>query len=263
MDNFNDDLYPLALLMDELKHDDVSNRVDAMQKLDTIAIALGPERTRKELLPFLNDVAQDDEEEVFTVLASKLGDFIPLIGGHEYNEPLISILTILASMEEPLVRDRAIESLNKISLDLTNEEINGIFLNLIQNLSQGNWFLKKIAACGLYKAVIIKVDAATRQNLLKLYLKLVTDDYPMVRRASATNLPHLIDLLTEFTEQSPNDANKITNEDWEIISKMFQHLITDDQDSVKFLSVDVLISILEFFQKSMNTVLTLISYPVH
>lgn len=90
MDNFNDDLYPLALLMDELKHDDVSNRVDAMQKLDTIAIALGPERTRKELLPFLNDVAQDDEEEVFTVLASKLGDFIPLIGGHEYNEPLIS-----------------------------------------------------------------------------------------------------------------------------------------------------------------------------
>lgn len=249
MDNFNDDLYPLALLMDELKHDDISNRVDAMQKLDTIAIALGPERTRKELLPFLNDVAQDDEEEVFTVLASKLGDFIPLIGGHEYNEPLISILTILASMEEPLVRDRAIESLNKISLELTNEEINGIFLNLIQNLSQGNWFLKKIAACGLYKAVIIKVDAATRQNLLKLYLKLVTDDYPMVRRASATNLPHLIDLLTEFTEKSPNDANKITNEDWEIISKMFQHLITDDQDSVKFLSVDVLISILEFFQK--------------
>ena len=85
----------------------------------------------------------------------------------------------------------------------------------------------------------------------------------MVRRASATNLPHLIDLLTEFTEKSPNDANKITNEDWEIISKMFQHLITDDQDSVKFLSVDVLISILEFFQKLMNTVLTLISYPVH
>lgn len=249
MDNFNDDLYPLALLMDELKHDDVSNRVEAMQKLDTIAIALGPERTRKELLPFLNDVAQDDEEEVFTVLASKLGDFIPLIGGHEYNEPLISILTILASMEEPLVRDRAIESLNKISLDLTNEELNGIFLTLIQNLSQGNWFLKKIAACGLYKAVIINVDAATRQNLLKLYLKLVTDDYPMVRRASATNLPQLIDLLTEFTESSPNDANKITNEDWEIISKMFQHLITDDQDSVKFLSVDVLISILEFFQK--------------
>ena len=249
MNNFSDDLYPLALLMDELKHDDVSNRVEAMQKLDTIAIALGPERTRKELLPFLNDVAQDDEEEVFAVLANKLGEFIPLIGGHQYSEPLISILTILASMEEPLVRDKAIDSLNKISLELSDEEINGIFLTLIQNLSQGNWFLKKIAACGLYQSVIIRVDATTRQNLLKLYFKLVTDDYPMVRRASATNLPRLIDLLTEFTEHNPNDVNKITNEDWEIISKMFQHLIIDDQDLVKFLSVDVLISILEFFGK--------------
>lgn len=152
-------------------------------------------------------------------------------------------------MEEPLVRDKAIDSLNKISLELSDEEINGIFLTLIQNLSQGNWFLKKIAACGLYQSVIIRVDATTRQNLLKLYFKLVTDDYPMVRRASATNLPRLIDLLTEFTEHNPNDVNKITNEDWEIISKMFQHLITDDQDLVKFLSVDVLISILEFFGK--------------
>lgn len=122
---------------------------------------------------------------------------------------------------------------------------------------------EKIAACGLYQSVIIRVDATTRQNLLKLYFKLVTDDYPMVRRASATNLPRLIDLLTEFTEHNPNDVNKITNEDWEIISKMFQHLITDDQDLVKFLSVDVLISILEFSGKFMNTVLMLISYLVH
>ncbi|EGW31801.1 uncharacterized protein SPAPADRAFT_62392 [Spathaspora passalidarum NRRL Y-27907] len=253
MDNYNDDLYPLALLMDELKHDDVSNRVEAMQKLDTIAIALGPERTVKELLPFLNDVAQDDEEEVFAVLATKLGDFIPLIGGHENCEPLISILTILASMEEPLVRDKAIASLNKISLDLTNEELNGIFLNLIQNLSQGNWFSKKIASCGLFGSIILKVDSNTRKDLLKLYLKLICDDYPMVRRSAATNLPHLINLLTEFTETSPNDVNKINNQDWEIISKMFQHLINDDQDSVKFLSIDVLISILEFFNKINET----------
>lgn len=244
-----DNLYPLALLMDELKHDDVSNRVEAMQKLDTIAIALGPERTRKELLPFLHDVAQDDEEEVFTVLGAKLGEFVPLIGGHEYCEPLIEILTILASMEEPLVRDKAIESLNQISQELNQDEINNVFLGLITSLSQGNWFLKKIASCGLYKAVIIRVDANTRKELLRTYLKLVTDDYPMVRRAAATNLPYLIDLLTKFTEESPNDVNKVNNEDWEIISKMFQHLINDDQDSVKFLSVDVLIAILEFFQK--------------
>lgn len=248
MDNYNDDLYPLALLMDELKHDDVSNRVDAMQKLDTIAIALGPERTVKELLPFLNDVAQDDEEEVFAVLASKLGDFIPLIGGAENSKPLISILTILASMEEPIVRDKAVDSLNKIASQLNNLELQTIFLQLIQSLSSGNWFSKKVAACGLFKLVITSINLETRLECLNLYLKLISDEYPMVRRSAASNLPELINLLTNFTKKSPQDQNKISNEDWEIISKMFEHIINDDQDSVKFLGIDVLISILEFFK---------------
>ena len=231
--------------MDELKHDDVSNRVEAMQKLDTIAIALGPERTLKELLPFLNDVAQDDEEEVFAVLAAKLGDFVPLIGGHENCEPLIQILTILASLEEPIVRDKAIDSLHKISLELTPEELNSVFLNLVTSLSQGHWFSKKIALCGLFKSIITKVNDPTRRELLGLYLKLIKDDYPMVRRSAATNLPHLINLLSEQT--LAKGADKISSDDWEIISLMFQSLTNDDQDSVKFLSIDVLIAILEFF----------------
>lgn len=248
MDNFSDDLYPLALLMDELKHDDVSNRVLAMEKVDTIAMALGPERTINELLPFLNDVAQDDEEEVFAVLATKLGDFIPLVGGHQNCEPLIQILLHLAPIEEPIVRDKAIDSLNKISLQLTNDELLNIFLPIIRDLSQGNWFSKRIASCGLYQSVITKVNSSIRQDLLNLYLKLIMDDGPMVRRGAATNLPTVITKLTEFTKTNNGDGNSINNKDWEIISQMFQKLINDEQDSVKFLSIDVLISILEYFQ---------------
>lgn len=249
MDSGHDDLYPLALLMDELKHDDVSNRVEAMQKLDTIAIALGPQRTLNELLPFLNDVAQDDEEEVFAVLANKLGDFVPLIGGRENCEPLIQILLILASMEEPIVRDKAIDSLNNISLELAHDQLIEIFLPMIQSLSQGNWFSKKIASCGLFKSIIIKVDSSTRRDLLNVFYKLICDESPMVRRSAANSLPNLINKLTWFTENYPNNEDKVTNKDWEIISQLFQHLINDEQDSVKFLSIDVLISILDFFQQ--------------
>lgn len=241
MDNYGDDLYPLALLMDELKHDDVLNRVEAMQKVDTIAIALGPERTVKELLPFLNEVAQDDEEEVFAVLAEKLGDMVPYIGGTENCKPLILILTILALMEEPIVRDKAIDALNKISTQLPNEDLQKIFLPLITQLSQGNWFSKKVALCGLYKLVIDKIAPAQRVEFLNLYLKLVGDEYPMVRRLAALHLPELINLLSKADSAVESDS-------WEAISKMFQHIIHDDQDSVKFLGVDVLIAILEFFR---------------
>ncbi|CAH6723159.1 protein phosphatase PP2A regulatory subunit A [[Candida] jaroonii] len=250
MENFNDDLYPLALLMDELKHDDVSNRVEAMQKVDAIAMALGPERTINELLPFLNDVAQDDEEEVFAVLADKLGDFLPLIGGHENCQPLIQILLHLLPIEEPIVRDKAINSVNKLTEQLTDDELNKIILPIIKDLSQGNWFSKRIASCGLYKGVIVRVNAQTRLHLLNLYLNLIVDEGPMVRRGAATNLPVVINKLTEFTSTvDKTDVNQISNKDWEIISQMFQSLINDEQDSVKFLSIDVLISILEYFQK--------------
>jgi hypothetical protein len=52
--NQNDELYPIAVLIDELKHDDVILRLNAIHRLNTIALALGAERTREELIPFLD-----------------------------------------------------------------------------------------------------------------------------------------------------------------------------------------------------------------
>jgi serine/threonine-protein phosphatase 2A regulatory subunit A len=52
-----DALYPIAVLIDELKHDDVVLRLNAIKRLSTIALALGVERTREELIPFLDGKA--------------------------------------------------------------------------------------------------------------------------------------------------------------------------------------------------------------
>lgn len=241
----NDDIYPLALLMDELKHDDVANRVEAMQKLDTIALALGPERSRNELIPFLQEVAQDDEDEVFAVLAEQLGHFVPLIGGSEHAELLIPVLEILAATEEPLVRDKAVTSLNNIASQLSLKQLKENFYPLIESLANTEWFSSKVSSTGLFQSVIVKVDDEERKHLLTIYSKLVHDfDAPMVQRAAATHLPKIIDLFTEY----PDSSNE---QDWDLISTMFQSLTNDKQDSVKLLSVDVLISILKFF-KSKN-----------
>lgn len=71
-------LYPITVLIDELKSDDKKKRyvqllyqihlyllfrVNAVQNLDTICIALGKERTRNELMPYIMDL-MDDEEEI-------------------------------------------------------------------------------------------------------------------------------------------------------------------------------------------------------
>jgi serine/threonine-protein phosphatase 2A regulatory subunit A len=64
MENQNDELYPIAVLIDELKHDDVILRLNAIHRLNTIALALGAERTREELIPFL------DGESLFSGLCN-------------------------------------------------------------------------------------------------------------------------------------------------------------------------------------------------
>ena len=46
-------LHPIAILMDELKHAEMTIRLNAIQKLDSIAVALGPFRARTELMTFL------------------------------------------------------------------------------------------------------------------------------------------------------------------------------------------------------------------
>lgn len=46
-------LDPLKLLQDDLKDDDYEQGIRSIKRLTTVALALGPVRTRTELLPFL------------------------------------------------------------------------------------------------------------------------------------------------------------------------------------------------------------------
>ena len=94
-------------------------RLNSIKKLSTIALALGVERTRSELIPFLTDTIYD-EDEVLLALAEQLGTFTPLVGGKEHVHCLLPPLESLATVEETIVRDKVsipsfeLESLNKI-----------------------------------------------------------------------------------------------------------------------------------------------------
>lgn len=49
----------------------------------------------------------EDEDEVLTALSEELGNFVEYVGGPEYGHVLLSPLENLATIEEPLVRDKA------------------------------------------------------------------------------------------------------------------------------------------------------------
>jgi serine/threonine-protein phosphatase 2A regulatory subunit A len=106
-------LYQIALLIDQLKHDDSTLRVNADNNLVRIAGALGPERTREELIPFLCE-STDDEDDVLRCITEQLGDMISTVGGDQYVHVLLEPLELLSTVEESSVRNSAIKSISKI-----------------------------------------------------------------------------------------------------------------------------------------------------
>jgi hypothetical protein len=92
--------------MDELRSEDVQLRLNAIHRISTIALALGPDRAREELILFLQE-SVDDEDEVLLALAEELGrDFEEYIGGKEYAHLLLGPLENLSAVEETVVRDK-------------------------------------------------------------------------------------------------------------------------------------------------------------
>lgn len=92
--------------MDELRSEDVQLRLNAIHSIPTIALALGPDRAREELIPFLQD-SVDDEDEVLLALAEELGKhFEEYIGGSEHAYLILGPLENLSAVEETLVREK-------------------------------------------------------------------------------------------------------------------------------------------------------------
>ena len=89
-------------------------RLNSVRRLGTIALALGEERTRSELIPFVSE-SNDDEDEVLLSLAEELGNFVPYVGGSEHAQVLLSPLEGLCGVEETVVRERAVQSLVQIA----------------------------------------------------------------------------------------------------------------------------------------------------
>ncbi|CAH1263810.1 serine/threonine-protein phosphatase 2A 65 kDa regulatory subunit A alpha isoform-like isoform X2 [Branchiostoma lanceolatum] len=231
----DDSLYPIAVLIDELRNEDVQLRLNSIKKLSTIALALGVERTRSELIPFLTDTIYD-EDEVLLALAEQLGNFTPLVGGEEHVHCLLPPLESLATVEETVVRDKAVESLRKIAADHSPADLEAHFVPLVKRLAQGDWFTSRTSACGLFSVPYQRVSTPVKAELRTNFRNLCGDDTPMVRRAAAGKMGEFAKVLE--LEYLKSDLIPLWN-----------NLASDEQDSVRLLAVEACVSIASILPK--------------
>jgi hypothetical protein len=133
-----------------------------------------------------------------------------------------------------------VESLNKICEQLSQAQIEEYFIPLVVRLSKADWFTSKISATGLYNVPYSRATPPSQEGLRQQYGALVHDDTPMVRRQAASN-------LAKFIKTMP--AAIVIEE----MILLFQHLASDDQDSVRLLTVDILIAIAEAVPKEQQS----------
>jgi serine/threonine-protein phosphatase 2A regulatory subunit A len=107
---------------------------------------------------------------------------------------------------------------------------------MVQRLSKADWFTSKVSATGLYCVPYRKTSSSLQQTLRQFFAGLVRDETPMVRRSAGNNLAKFVKEMTTpivIDEMIP----------------LFQYLASDDQDSVRLLTVDILIAIAEEIPK--------------
>ncbi len=91
-------------------------------------------------------------------LAEQLGTFTPLVGGAEHVNCLFPPLESLATVEETIVRDKAVESLRAIAEEHSSSDLESHFVPLVNRLATGDWFTSRTSACGLFAVSYSRVS---------------------------------------------------------------------------------------------------------
>jgi len=67
-------------------------------------------------------------------------------------------LESLATVEETVVRDKAVESLRQIAVLHSPTDLENHFVSLVIRLASGDWFTSRTSACGLFSVCYSRVN---------------------------------------------------------------------------------------------------------
>lgn len=212
-----------------LRGDDVAGRVAAVQRLESIATVLGERRTREELVPFLTE-SVDDEDEVLFALADALGKLIPFVGGKQFAHVILQPLELLLTVEESTVRDKAIESTMAVADMMEQNQFRQQYAEMISRLATKEWFTARMSSCGLIASSLLRTSRETQDLFVQQFAALCRDDAPMVRRVAAQ---HLGTLLTNLIQGLGAEAISQGGVVESTVIPLYEELASNDQDSVR------------------------------
>ena len=215
----------MDLLIDEMAMSSRETRKTAARKIAAVGRSIGPDAVRDEMIPFLRGKI-DDDDEILLIVSEQLGECgLEVFKNGEGALCLLPPLELLAAVEETVVRDAAVAATCKVIEGLPDSVATGSPTEMVMRLATGDWFTKKVSACGMVASAYGRSTAEGKQELLDIYVtSLCVDDAPMVRRAAAKQLGAV--------------ASKVgSNQVLAKIMPAYEKLCVKDTDSVRILAM--------------------------
>lgn len=93
---------------------------------------------------------------------------------------LIPPLESLATVEETVVRDKAVESLKIVAAQHSVADLTTHVIPTLNTLAFGDWFTSRTSACALFSVCYPRVSPAIKAELRNNFRQLCQDETPMV-----------------------------------------------------------------------------------
>ena len=228
--NFSDKLDQITSisLLEDLQSQETKIKINAIHNLRGISLALGCEATKKELLPYLkNCVNNEEEDEVLIELAKVLSNFLDCIGGKENIKDLLGLFEVILTIDEPTIRKEAINSLKETIQQIGNiKYIEKDIMDIINKFYIVDDVNQKLSALNL----IIVVYKDLNENNKKIVLEYL-DNFSI-----SDNISIKKELLSEITK-----ITLLLSIDY--IKKFINIMMKDKNDTVKTDLLNIIISI--------------------
>lgn len=261
-------LEPIRIIMEELQSDDSEIRTESVKKLSIIAKAMGTLRSKDELLPFLHEFIQTEEEdEVLLALAEQFSNISDWVDesfkeSFEFHQYIISIGEIILSSEEVIVREQACRSFDHL-MKGSPERFSESFFSLAKKLNSTDSFIKKASSLSICSSILKHFCSSDSDgSMLSLSHRAfeilydhenLSDDscLPIIKRSVFSEIDGILKFLVEHNDKSSSSMKSLLLEGFD--GKNFLNIITsavnEYHEYIQILSIGPLSSLMSLVQQ--------------
>mmetsp|Transcript_21115 Transcript_21115/g.42490 ORF Transcript_21115/g.42490 Transcript_21115/m.42490 type:complete len:594 (-) Transcript_21115:265-2046(-) len=240
-------LDPLTILKEDLQDEDHSIQIEGAKRLVVIAKAIGPQRTRKDLVEFLDGYLKQENDEALVAIGKQMVEVSKYVGGNEYVGCLVPLMEKLIFQEETVVCDAAAESMADVISEMGSGDVEKVVIPSLEKMATAEWFQPRVGVCKLLPKAYPKAGESSQEKIVKWFSSLCKDENPMVKKAALLNMGGLSNVMGK---------NKIRDT---MIAKL-KEVCAEDSDLMRLHAVEICKELTKTFDDTKEFVATL--WPV-